>query len=78
MVRSPEEIRAELAEIRGEIGEHTAALSGLYDRRIEVWNEGRAAEPPMRHTDLGEASGVIDTAVINGLRTAREKAKKAG
>lgn len=75
--RSVDDLLASIRAVREEIEFHSSGLSMAYDRRIELWQEGRAMDPPVRQADLGEAAGVKEAAVINALRARREKAEKA-
>ena len=46
-------------------------LDNAYQRRVELFMEGRALKPPLLHRELAEAAGVSDVAVEKALRLVR-------
>jgi K+/H+ antiporter YhaU regulatory subunit KhtT len=67
-VRTEAEVLAELAEVRAAIDRSEPELMGLYERRRQLYREGRNLEPKVTQKRLADTAGVTEAAVIAALR----------
>lgn len=67
-------IERELAKIRRLL----EAVPGLYERRLELWNEAQQLQPRILQRELAELSGVTEEAVVQAFRKARRNAASEG
>lgn len=71
-VRTEDDVLEELREVGAAIAEAEPALAELFRRRLALFQEGTALDPPIVYRRLGEAAGVAETAVQAALRKAKK------
>lgn len=70
--RTAEDVLAELAELAEGIALDSQALDAKYARRLAVYQEARALDPPLTFGKVAAAAGVTEVAVIQSLRKLAE------
>lgn len=76
--RTRDDITRELELIADEIEDLSVRLEHLYGQRLGLWQEGRALDDPMLHSELAGPSRVSDGAVTQALRKVRLGATTPG
>jgi hypothetical protein len=71
-VRTAEDVLAELAQLAEGIALDAQALDAKYARRLAVYQEARALDPPLTFGRVAAAAGVTEVAVIQSLRKLAE------
>lgn len=71
-----EQIMRRLAALRPKIERHESNLDVLYREREALFLEGRTLDPPMIQREMGEASGVTESAVIRTIKRSEARAIK--
>lgn len=67
-------ILRELADLQRELAKHNARTEALYGRRLALFTEGQALDPPLLQREMAKAHGVSEVAVTAALRKTRQPA----
>jgi hypothetical protein len=73
----PETLLAQLRDVREQMDRAELERSQLYEARLDLFQQARAADPPISHRAIAEAAGVSEPAVIQALRKANAAAPAA-
>lgn len=72
--RTPDEVLAEMEQVRDQLGVHLPIVTALYERRDELFVEAREGLPqPITQRRMAQSSGVKEVAVTASLRKINQR-----
>jgi transcription initiation factor TFIIIB Brf1 subunit/transcription initiation factor TFIIB len=77
MPRDRDALLAELGQVAAELEVAEAERTELYAKRLAIYQEARALDPPVTQRELAERAKVTEVAVIQALRKAARQQEAA-